>query len=90
MQIGFVGLGRMGGNMTRRLAAAGHTVVAWDRNADAVRTAASTGVSGASVSGVTGSGTTYTWFAQPPPLVFWVPLFLVTCLRSFRRRAASG
>ena len=42
MQIGFIGLGRMGGNMTRRLAAAGHSVVAWDRNPAAVRTAADT------------------------------------------------
>ena len=48
MHIGFVGLGRMGGNMTRRLATAGHAVVAWDRNPDAVHTAASAGVSGAS------------------------------------------
>ena len=48
MQIGFVGLGRMGGNMTRRLAGGGHSVVAWDRNADAVRAAADAGVSGAS------------------------------------------
>ena len=47
MQIGFVGLGRMGGNMTRRLTAAGHTVVAWDRNPDAVRTAAAAGIAGA-------------------------------------------
>lgn len=47
MQIGFVGLGRMGGNMTRRLTAAGHTVVAWDHNPDAVRTAAAHGISGA-------------------------------------------
>ena len=48
MQIGFIGLGRMGGNMTRRLTAAGHAVVAWDRNPDAVRTAAESGVNGAS------------------------------------------
>jgi 6-phosphogluconate dehydrogenase len=49
MQIGFIGLGRMGGNMTRRLAAAGHTVIAWDRNPDAVQTAAQTkGIGGAS------------------------------------------
>ena len=43
MQIGFIGLGRMGGNMTRRLTAAGHTVVAWDRNPDAVRSAPTQG-----------------------------------------------
>src|SRR5262245_25521970 len=49
MQIGFIGLGRMGGNMTRRLTAAGHTVVAWDRNPDTVRAAAEAkGVSAAS------------------------------------------
>jgi 6-phosphogluconate dehydrogenase len=36
MQLGLIGLGRMGGNMARRLAAGGHTVVAWDRSADAV------------------------------------------------------
>ena len=29
--VGMVGLGRMGGNMSRRLARAGHAVVAWDR-----------------------------------------------------------
>jgi 6-phosphogluconate dehydrogenase len=33
--VGMVGLGRMGGNMSRRLARAGHTVVAWDRAAAA-------------------------------------------------------
>ena len=48
MHIGFIGLGRMGGNMTRRLAAAGHTVVAWDRNADAVRNVVDAGLIGAS------------------------------------------
>jgi 6-phosphogluconate dehydrogenase len=36
MQIGLIGLGRMGGNMARRLAGGGHTVVAWDRSAEAV------------------------------------------------------
>jgi 6-phosphogluconate dehydrogenase len=36
--VGMVGLGRMGGNMSRRLARAGHTVVAWDR-AEAARAA---------------------------------------------------
>ena len=48
MQIGFIGLGRMGGSMTRRLAEAGHTVVAWDRSVDAVRRAATGGVAGSS------------------------------------------
>ena len=33
--LGMVGLGRMGGNMTRRIARAGHAVIAWDRAAGA-------------------------------------------------------
>ncbi|MFV0281086.1 MAG: phosphogluconate dehydrogenase (NAD(+)-dependent, decarboxylating) [Rhodoblastus sp.] len=36
MQIGLVGLGRMGGNIARRLMRAKHRVVAWDRNDAAV------------------------------------------------------
>jgi 6-phosphogluconate dehydrogenase len=48
MRLGFVGLGRMGGNMTRRLAAAGHPLVTWDRNADAIRSVVGTGVHAAS------------------------------------------
>ena len=35
LTLGMIGLGRMGGNMSRRLARAGHTVVAWDRAAEA-------------------------------------------------------
>ena len=35
MTVGMVGLGRMGGNMSRRLARAGHAVVAWDRAEEA-------------------------------------------------------
>jgi 6-phosphogluconate dehydrogenase len=34
MQIGMIGLGRMGGNMAQRLVAAGHEVIGYDRNAD--------------------------------------------------------
>ena len=34
MDIGLVGLGKMGGNMRERLRAAGHTVVGYDRNPD--------------------------------------------------------
>ncbi len=36
MQIAMVGLGRMGGNMVRRLLGGGHHVVAWDRDAAVV------------------------------------------------------
>ncbi|MFJ5213066.1 NAD(P)-binding domain-containing protein, partial [Streptomyces nigra] len=34
MQLGLVGLGKMGGNMRERIRRAGHTVVGYDRNAD--------------------------------------------------------
>ncbi len=43
MEIGFVGLGRMGFNMTLRLLGGGHRVVAWNRSADKTREAASHG-----------------------------------------------
>jgi 6-phosphogluconate dehydrogenase len=36
MKLGMIGLGRMGGNMARRLMAGGHEVVAYDRDAEAV------------------------------------------------------
>jgi len=36
MQIGMIGLGRMGGNMVRRLVSKGHRCVVFDRSADAV------------------------------------------------------
>jgi 6-phosphogluconate dehydrogenase len=47
MQLGFVGLGRMGLNMVTRLARAGHTVVAYDRSPEAVTRAAAAGAEGA-------------------------------------------
>ena len=37
MQLGMIGLGRMGANMVRRLIAGGHQCVVYDRNQDAVR-----------------------------------------------------
>ncbi len=40
MQIGMVGLGKMGANMTTRLLQHGHQVVAYDRSPDAVKSAA--------------------------------------------------
>ncbi len=48
MQIGLIGLGRMGGNMTRRLLAGGHDAVVWDQNIDAVQTIGRSGAQGAS------------------------------------------
>jgi 6-phosphogluconate dehydrogenase len=46
MQIGMVGLGRMGGNMARRLMRGGHEVVAFATATDAVKQLASEGATG--------------------------------------------
>jgi 6-phosphogluconate dehydrogenase len=47
MQLGIVGLGRMGGNMAQRLLRGGHQVVGWDRAAGAARPLEAAGGSGA-------------------------------------------
>ena len=47
MQMGIVGLGRMGANMARRLARGGHACVVYDRNPDAVATAVQLGTDAA-------------------------------------------
>jgi len=47
MQVGMVGLGRMGGNMVRRLLGARHAVVAFDPAAPAVAAAVEAGAGGA-------------------------------------------
>ena len=47
MELGMVGLGRMGGNMTLRLLRAGHRVVVFDPQAEAVRALSEEGAAGA-------------------------------------------
>ena len=47
MQIGMIGLGRMGSNMVRRLMRAGHSLVVFDRSSAAVGALASEGAVGA-------------------------------------------
>ena len=48
MQLGMIGLGRMGGNMVRRLMAGGHECVVFDLSPDNVRALTGEGASGAS------------------------------------------
>ncbi len=48
MQIGVIGLGRMGGNISRRLMQHGHEVVVYDSDAKAVATLSRDGATGAS------------------------------------------
>ena len=50
MQLGMVGLGRMGANMTRRLMRGGHQLVVSDLSADAVKQLAGEGAGGSSSS----------------------------------------
>ena len=46
MQLGMIGLGRMGANLSRRLMRDGHRVVAYDRNPDVVKSLAAEGATG--------------------------------------------
>ena len=48
MQLGIVGLGRMGGNIARRLSQAGHSCVVWDRSTAAIGELAGEGMTGGS------------------------------------------
>ncbi|HZL29345.1 MAG TPA: decarboxylating 6-phosphogluconate dehydrogenase [Acidobacteriaceae bacterium] len=65
MEIGMVGLGRMGMNMVRRLQKAGHRCVVYDINADAVQTLAKEGAT---------STTSFEDFAQKmkEPRAIWM------------------
>ncbi|MEP7152844.1 MAG: NADP-dependent phosphogluconate dehydrogenase, partial [Nitrospira sp.] len=47
MQLGMIGLGRMGANLVRRLTKAGHTCVVYDRNSEAVKKLVGQNVQGA-------------------------------------------
>jgi 6-phosphogluconate dehydrogenase len=65
MQLGFVGLGRMGLNMVTRLVRGGHAIVAFDRSADAVARADTAGARGlASLDALVA--------ALTPPRAVWV------------------
>src|SRR5260370_32045515 len=48
LQLGMIGLGRMGANMTTRLIRGGHQVVAYDRDPTAVQRSAGDGATAAS------------------------------------------
>jgi len=47
MQLGMIGLGRMGANMVRRLMRGGHSCVVWDVSQDSIRKIAEEGATGA-------------------------------------------
>ena len=65
MQIGMIGLGRMGGNMVRRLLRGGHECVVYDLNPHAVAELVADGASGA--------GTLDEFVAKlKPPRTAWI------------------
>jgi 6-phosphogluconate dehydrogenase len=65
MQLGMIGLGRMGSNLVRRLQAAGHECVVYDPNAEAVKGVTDTGATGTgSVADLVG--------ALTPPRAVWL------------------
>ncbi|CAG4929315.1 unnamed protein product [Acidocella sp. C78] len=67
MKIGVIGLGRMGGNIARRLMRGGHDCVVFDTSADAVETLAAAGATGArDLAGLVKS--------LEPPRAIWVML----------------
>ena len=65
MQLGFVGLGKMGLNMVTRLVRGGHDVVVYDRSADAVARATEASAHGA-------SGLAALVAALKPPRAVWL------------------
>ena len=78
MQLGMVGLGRMGANMVERLREGAHDLAAFDRNAQAVAAAAATGAKG----------------LFPPLPIWFVPLprratYGSCCLPGIQRTARS-
>ncbi|MGH6613076.1 phosphogluconate dehydrogenase (NAD(+)-dependent, decarboxylating) [Sphingomonas sp.] len=67
MKIGIIGLGRMGGNISRRLMRAGHETVVYDRNPDAIAALAGDGAIAAdSLEDMKGK--------LDSPAIFWVML----------------
>ncbi len=65
MQIGMIGLGRMGGNMVRRLLKGGHECVVYDLNPEAV--------AGLVTEGAAGSGTLDEFVSRlTPPRTAWI------------------
>jgi 6-phosphogluconate dehydrogenase len=72
MQIGMIGLGRMGANMVRRLLEGGHDCVAYDRSAQAVQEVVAEGARGArSIAELVGALTSprAVWIMVPAAIV---------------------
>jgi 6-phosphogluconate dehydrogenase len=69
MQLGMIGLGRMGGNMVRRLMRAGHECVGYSLDADSVRALEKEGMVGATSPAARPRRPT-SWRSSPNPVRF--------------------
>ncbi|WP_037503013.1 phosphogluconate dehydrogenase (NAD(+)-dependent, decarboxylating) [Sphingomonas jaspsi] len=67
MKLAMIGLGRMGGNMARRLMKAGHEIVAYDLNAEAVANLVGEGATGAASLGDVAA-------KLNSPAIYWIML----------------
>ena len=65
MQLGMIGLGRMGANMTQRLLDGGHSLVVYDRSAEAVQRMTNRGAVGVSSLGEMAQ-------SLEPPRAIWI------------------
>ena len=84
MRMGLVGLGKMGGNMARRLSAAGHELVVHDRDADVL--AEIGGLEGVETAGDLGGVIA----ALDPPRVVWVMVPAGEVTEAVLREAADA
>ena len=74
MQLGMIGLGRMGSNLVRRLMRDGHRCVVYDINADAVK--------GLEAEGATGSTDLATFVGMlEQPRALWLMVPAASCSR---------
>ncbi len=72
MRLGMIGLGRMGGNMTLRLLRAGHEVVGYDRDPEAIERVRADGKGSAKAEAVGASDLAALCAALPSPRVVWL------------------
>ncbi len=73
MQLGMIGLGRMGGNIVRRLVSKGHECVVFDQNADAIKA-----LSGDKVGGSSGLADLVKRLAKPRAVWVMLPAGAIT------------
>jgi 6-phosphogluconate dehydrogenase len=86
MQIGLIGLGRMGANMVRRLMRSGHQCVVYDVHAEAVQSLAKEGAIGAS-----SLDDFVKKLTKPRPVWLMVPAGVVdSSIRDFVSRLEAG